>query len=55
MKYDPELVVGNVYPLRNTVERTDEYQRKELMRIFPRLVRCAVSAHRVPGPERPLC
>ena len=47
-KYDPELVVGNVYPLRNTVERTDEYQRKELMRIFPLLKRCAVSAHRVP-------
>ena len=47
-KYDPDLVVGNIYPLRNTVERTDEYQRKELMRIFPRIVRCAVSAHRVP-------
>ena len=47
-KYDPELVVGNVYPLRNTVERTDEYQRRELMRIFPLLKRCAVSAHRVP-------
>ena len=37
-----------MYPLRNTVERTDEYQRKELMRIFPLLKRCAVSAHRVP-------
>jgi len=47
-KYDPDLVVGNIYPLRDTVERTDEYQRKELMRIFPRIVRCAVSAHRVP-------
>mmetsp|Transcript_29178 Transcript_29178/g.87233 ORF Transcript_29178/g.87233 Transcript_29178/m.87233 type:complete len:603 (+) Transcript_29178:309-2117(+) len=47
-KYDKALVVGNVYPLRGTVERTDEYQRKELMRIFPDIVRCAVSAHRVP-------
>lgn len=47
-KYDPGLVVGNVYPLAGTVEKTDEYQRKELLRIFPNIVRCAVSAHRVP-------
>ena len=47
-KYDPGLVVGNVYPLSGTVEKTDEYQRRELMRIFPGIVRCAVSAHRVP-------
>ena len=47
-KYDPALVVGNVYPLRNTVERTDEYQREELMRLFPRIEKCTVSAHRVP-------
>ena len=47
-KYDPGLVVGNVYPLAGTVEKTDEHQRKELLRIFPNIVRCAVSAHRVP-------
>merc|ERR1719231_513937 len=29
-------------------ERTDEYQRRELMRLLPRVRRCAVSAHRVP-------
>ena len=39
---------GNVYPLTGTVERTDEYQRNELLRIFPDIVRCAVTAHRVP-------
>merc|ERR1719375_950178 len=48
VKYDPALVVGNVYPLTGTEERTDEYQRSELMRIFPGLARCSVSAHRVP-------
>ncbi|KAH8047740.1 aspartate-semialdehyde dehydrogenase [Aureococcus anophagefferens] len=42
----PGLVVGSVYPLRAR-SKTDEYQRKEL-RIFPNIVRCAVSAHRVP-------
>jgi aspartate-semialdehyde dehydrogenase len=47
-KYDPALVVGNVYPLTGTEERTDEYQRSELMRIFPGITRCSVSAHRVP-------
>ncbi|KAJ1460665.1 hypothetical protein M885DRAFT_508778 [Pelagophyceae sp. CCMP2097] len=47
-KYDRDLVVANVYPLAGTIERTDEYQRAELLRIFPRIVRCAVSAHRVP-------
>merc|ERR1719450_602654 len=47
-KYDPSLVMGNVYPLTGTEERTDEYQRAELMRMFPRIVRCSVSAHRVP-------
>lgn len=47
-KYDRDLVVGNVYPLSGTVEKTDEYQRKELMRLFPNIIRCAVSAHRVP-------
>ena len=46
-KYDPSSSWA-MYPLRNTVERTDEYQRRELMRIFPLLKRCAVSAHRVP-------
>eukprot|EP00656_Telonema_subtile_P040832 TRINITY_DN45916_c0_g1_i1.p1 TRINITY_DN45916_c0_g1~~TRINITY_DN45916_c0_g1_i1.p1 ORF type:complete len:253 (-),score=52.02 TRINITY_DN45916_c0_g1_i1:79-837(-) len=47
-KYDPKLVVGNVYPLTGTEENTDEYQRAELLRLFPSIVRCAVSAHRVP-------
>eukprot|EP00929_Paragymnodinium_shiwhaense_P008032 TRINITY_DN111959_c0_g1_i1.p1 TRINITY_DN111959_c0_g1~~TRINITY_DN111959_c0_g1_i1.p1 ORF type:complete len:517 (+),score=125.75 TRINITY_DN111959_c0_g1_i1:115-1665(+) len=46
--YEPSLVVGNVYPLTGTEERTDDYQRSELMRIFPQLARCSVTAHRVP-------
>eukprot|EP00035_Acanthoeca_spectabilis_P022458 m.443852 g.443852 ORF g.443852 m.443852 type:complete len:456 (+) comp19019_c0_seq1:298-1665(+) len=47
-KYEPSLVVGNVYPLTGTTEKTDDYQRAELQRIFPKLKRCSVSAHRVP-------
>jgi len=46
--YKPSLVSSNVYPLTGTEERTDEYQRSELMRIFPGIARCSVSAHRVP-------
>jgi aspartate-semialdehyde dehydrogenase len=42
------LVVANVYPLTGTTEKTDEYQRAELHRIFPKLQRCSVAAHRVP-------
>ena len=30
LKYDLSLVKGNVYPLRNTIEDTDEYIRKEV-------------------------
>lgn len=41
-------MVGNVYPLTGTTEKTDDYQRAELQRIFPKLKRCSVSAHRVP-------
>merc|ERR1719375_698963 len=47
-KYEPSLVKSNVYPLTGTEERTDDYQRSELMRIFPGITRCSVSAHRVP-------
>lgn len=47
-KYKPDLVKANVYPLTGTEERTDDYQRSELMRIFPGMSRCSVSAHRVP-------
>jgi len=47
-KYEPSLVVGNVYPLTGTTEKTDDYQRAELQRIFPKMRRCSVSAHRVP-------
>ena len=47
-KYEPHLVVGNVYPLTGTAEKTDDYQRAELQRIFPALRRCTVAAHRVP-------
>ena len=47
-KYEPHLVVGNVYPLTGTAEKTDDYQRAELQRIFPTLRRCTVAAHRVP-------
>lgn len=47
-KYEPSLVQANVYPLTGTEERTDDYQRSELLRIFPGMKRCSVSAHRVP-------
>ncbi|KAJ8610824.1 hypothetical protein CTAYLR_006470 [Chrysophaeum taylorii] len=43
-----DLVVANVYPLSGTVERTDEFQRAELQRLFPRLEKCSVAAQRVP-------
>merc|ERR1719335_336275 len=46
-KYEPSLVKSNVYPLTGTEEKTDDYQRSELMRIFPGMARCSVSAHRV--------
>jgi len=47
-KYPKELVVGNVLPLRNSEERTDEYQYKELKRILPDVKSVSVSAYRVP-------
>lgn len=47
-KYDPKLVLGQVYPLAGTAEKTGEYQRMELLRIFPQLKKCSVAAHRVP-------
>lgn len=47
-KYEPSLVSSNVYPLTGTEENTDAYQKSELMRIFPGMSRCSVSAHRVP-------
>lgn len=48
-KYSPpDVVVGNVYPLAGTVEKTDELQRAELRRLFPSLDKCAVTSHRVP-------
>lgn len=48
-KYTPaDLVVGNVYPLAGTVERTDDFQRAELKRLFPRIEKLSVASHRVP-------
>ena len=47
-KYPRELVMGNVYPLRGTVERTGEYQKGELKRLMPGVERVSVGAYRVP-------
>lgn len=47
-KYEKGLVVGNVYPLTGTIEKTDEKIRDELLRILPGIDRCTVTAHRVP-------
>ena len=47
-KYPRDAVLGNVYPLRGTVERTGEYQRRELRRIMPGIERVSVAAYRVP-------
>ena len=33
-KYKPEQVVGNVYPLHDTAERTEEYIAREVQKIF---------------------
>ena len=47
-KYPRELVMGNVYPLKGTVERTGEYQKGELKRLMPGVERVSVGAYRVP-------
>ena len=47
-KYQRDLVMGNVYPLAGTVERTGEYQKLELRRIMPGVKRVSVAAYRVP-------
>jgi len=47
-KYTPaNFVVGNVLPLAGSSEKTDDYQRAELLRLFPKLQKCTVHAHRV--------
>ena len=43
-KYPRELVMGNVYPLKGTVERTGEYQKGELKRLMPGVERVSVGA-----------
>ena len=47
-KYPKELVMGNVYPLKGTVERTGEYQKAELRRIMPSIGKISIAAYRVP-------
>ena len=47
-KYPRDVVMGNVYPLHGTVERTGEYQHGELKRIMPDVKRVSVAAYRVP-------
>ena len=47
-KYARQLVMGNVYPLKGTVERTGEYQKGELKRLMPGVERVSVGAYRVP-------
>ncbi len=47
-KYPKELVMGNVYPLKGTVERTGEYQKNELRRMMPGIGKISVAAYRVP-------
>ena len=47
-KYPRELVMGNVYPLKGTVERTGEYQKGELKRLMPGVEKVSVGAYRVP-------
>jgi aspartate-semialdehyde dehydrogenase len=46
-KYETDLVVGNVYPLRNSSERTEEYIRQEIHRIFKESIPISVSCYRV--------
>ena len=43
-----DVVMGNVYPLHGTVERTGEYQTGELRRIMPGVSKVSVAAYRVP-------
>lgn len=47
-KYPRDVVMGNVYPLHGTVERTGEYQTGELRRIMPGVSKVSVAAYRVP-------
>ena len=47
-KYPRDVVMGNVYPLHGTVERTGEFQHRELKRMMPGVKRVSVAAYRVP-------
>src|SRR5262249_29550186 len=46
-KYPQELVVGNVYPLHQSEERTEEYIIKEMHKIFKEKIPISVSCNRV--------
>jgi aspartate-semialdehyde dehydrogenase len=47
-KYPRDAVMGNVYPLHGTVERTGEFQHAELKRMMPGINKVSVAAYRVP-------
>lgn len=45
--YPQDLVVANIYPLHNSEERTEEYIRKEIHKIFREEIPISVSCNRV--------
>lgn len=47
LKYDLDLVKGNVYPLRDTIEETDNYIRKEIKAIVGEDFKISVTAQRI--------
>ena len=46
-KYRPDLVVGNIYPLHDSEERTEEYIAREVKKILRDNFRFSVSCNRV--------